>query len=59
MVLAALGHFIWDSTIHYDSPTGYKTVNIINLVLTVLYIGISMAAPYSIYKRIFVEDTHY
>lgn len=55
MLMAAVGHMVWDATIHYDSSASFKTINIINLAIAGLYTSISMVAPYSISKRIFEE----
>lgn len=55
ILMAAVGHMVWDAKIHYDSSASFKTLNIINLAIAALYTSISMVAPYSISKRVFEE----
>ena len=53
VLLAAIGHFLWDLSIHYDISAGFKAINIINLSIAIIYIGISFLAPKSLSKRVF------
>lgn len=59
LLMSTVGHFLWDLTIHYDSNTTYRTLNIINLCISALYIALSMWAPYSVNKRIFAQENDF
>ena len=59
LLLSAAGHFLWDFSIHFDMTAGFKVINIINLTIAVIYIGISFFAPGSLAKRIFKNETSF
>lgn len=58
MVLAVVGHFIWDSN-HIDEKSCYKALNLISLGLSIIYTGISFFAPRSFSKKAFLEENNF
>lgn len=56
LLLFVAGFFVWDSFIHYDSKPLFRTLNIINIAITVVYICFSAFVPYRIKAKCFGED---
>lgn len=59
MLFSALGHFIWESDVHFGITTAYQVINIVNLSLAVIYVGITFFAPYRITRKIFLDETDF
>lgn len=56
LFLFVAGFFIWDSVIHYDSKPVYKTINIVNLSISGLYVCFSILVPRHIKAKCLGED---
>ena len=59
LLLSAVGHLVWDTSIHFDITVGFKTINIINASIALIYIGISFLASKNITKRVFSQGTSF
>jgi hypothetical protein len=59
LLMSAVGHFVWDSDVHIGISGGFQAINIVNLSLAAIYVGISFFAPYSITKKIFLDDVDF
>ena len=42
IVFFAVGHFLWDSSVHFDANPGFKVMNILSIVLAVVYVCLFM-----------------
>ena len=59
ILITAIGQFVWDSNIHQSITPGFKAINIINLCLAAIYIGIVFFAPQSLANKFFRENTRF
>ena len=56
ILMSAVGHFVWDSEVHFGISNGFRIINIINLALAVIYVSITFFAPYSVTRKIFLDE---
>jgi hypothetical protein len=52
----ALGFFLWQSDVHFNSTAGFKAMNIITLVIATVYTAFAIIVPSRIKDRLFGED---
>lgn len=56
LLIFVVGYIFWGSEVHYDSKPIYRTLNLINLIITVLYTAFSLFVPYRLKVKILGED---
>lgn len=56
LLIFVVGYIFWGSQVHYDSQPIYRTLNLINLVIAVLYTAFSLFVPYRLKVKILGED---
>ncbi len=58
MFLFAIGHFVWDLSVHYDSNTDYRVLNFVSPILSLIYVSFSLFASDSLRKKVFMNKGH-
>jgi hypothetical protein len=48
----AAGYFFWSFTVHFDSPTGYRSVCIINISIAFIYVALTLFVPTKIRRKL-------
>ena len=56
LFMFALGFFVWQSHVHFNITPGFRAMNIITLVLSVVFVIVAILVPQRIKDKIFGED---
>ena len=52
----ALGFYLWQSSVHFDTPAGIRVINIITLVIATIWSLFTVLAPPRVKSKIFGEE---
>jgi hypothetical protein len=56
LFMFAVGFFIWQSSVHFDTPTTYRVINIITLFIATAWVSFSIFVPRHIKDKMFGEQ---
>lgn len=48
----AAGYFFWSFTVHFDSPTEYRSICIFNVAIAFIYVALTLLLPPKIRRKI-------
>jgi hypothetical protein len=54
--LFALGFFLWETPVHFETPAGYQFVNILNLAIATVWVLLAFFLPTRIKDKVFGEE---